>query len=78
MAGRQIEDEEQQGLFEFSDAETLRIRPMNTRGGVECPQCGCTHREVDKTVPVQNGVRRYAHCAHCGRKFSTIERLGSY
>lgn len=77
MAGRYIEEEEQLGLFDM-DAENLGIRPINTSGGVECPRCGCTHREVDKTVPVHNGVRRYTHCANCGRRFSTIERIGSY
>lgn len=71
-------DEKQEELFDSDAARALGIKINPSGGGMECPQCGCTEREVEKTVRIKNGIRRYSHCAFCGKKFTTIERHGAY
>jgi len=71
-------EERQEELFDMDAARALGIKTYAGAGGVECPQCGCTEREVEKTVRIKNAVRRYSHCAFCGKKITTIERHGAY
>jgi len=44
--------------------------------GIKCPNCECRHCPVVKTKPWHNKTRmRQRVCRHCGRRFSTRERV---
>jgi len=44
--------------------------------GVCCPSCGCGHAPVRETRKYAGGLtRRYRTCRHCGRRFTTTERV---
>ena len=44
--------------------------------GLRCPECGCKRLAVYYTRNRSGGRRlRVRECEHCGRRFSTIERL---
>ena len=45
--------------------------------GLRCPRCGCGHFRVVYTRPTRDGrIMRRRQCRPCGRRVTTIERLG--
>lgn len=69
----------------MSDSQRIRSpRPLVSLGelstkpptGIRCPQCGCGHFDVLKTVDRQGGYRgRRKVCRNCGHRITTSERL---
>jgi transcriptional regulator NrdR family protein len=52
-------------------------KPMNSapsKGGIECPRCGCRHFRVVYTRPRNNAIVRLRECRHCGRRVLTREQ----
>lgn len=46
----------------------------NSADGIQCPKCGCRHLwKVRDTDVVEEGVRRYRVCRHCGYVVRTVE-----
>jgi transcriptional repressor NrdR len=44
---------------------------------MNCPFCGQPDTQVKDSRPAEDGaaIRRRRHCSHCGRRFTTIERV---
>ncbi len=47
-----------------------------SRTGIRCPDCGSGLCRVYTTRKYYWGVKRYQECQHCGRKFSSTEKVG--
>jgi len=44
--------------------------------GLRCPDCGCRHLFVVETRQTyDHRIRRLRECRHCGRTFTTYERI---
>ena len=42
-------------------------------GGLECPDCGCRHFRVTKTVQGNGVIVRRRECRNCGKRLTTYE-----
>jgi len=45
------------------------------KAGLECPDCGCRHFEVVRTVQRPKYIYRRRECRHCKRLVTTSERI---
>jgi hypothetical protein len=48
---------------------------MTGSRGLECPDCGCRHFDVVRTIPGMRHIRRVRSCRYCGRRVTTSERV---
>ncbi len=47
--------------------------------GIRCPSCGCPRHFVVYTRRVSDRrISRARECEHCGRRFSTVERVNAH
>ncbi|MEW4454572.1 hypothetical protein AB1L30_18000 [Bremerella sp. JC817] len=49
--------------------------PPPQPAGVACPQCGSGYAPVYYTRQQMGKTVRVRECQHCGRRFSTVERV---
>ena len=43
--------------------------------GIPCPSCGCCYHKTIRTTRAMGEVQRQRKCRHCGRKFTTKEKV---
>ena len=55
----------------------VQLAARDTVGGVRCPYCRALDDKVVDSRPSDGGaaIRRRRECLHCGRRFTTFERL---
>jgi transcriptional regulator NrdR family protein len=54
---------------------TDQEKTIQEETGLVCRNCGCRHFVVDSTRKGKNQIIRYRHCRHCGKRYTTIEKL---
>lgn len=43
--------------------------------GLVCPRCGCAHFWTLRTTRRSGRIVRHRECRHCGRRFTTAEKI---